>query len=67
MNKSELVTKKHNKMAYIQQPFTEQVCGSTSSSSSPPATEPTVEEPDMAKFYMSEYMIETMKMLYMMR
>lgn len=53
-------------MAYIQQPFTEQP--SASCSPSPPTnTEPAVEEPDMAKFYMSEYMIETMKMLYMMR
>lgn len=53
-------------MAYIQQPFTEQASANTSSPP-PPATEPAADEPDMAKFYMSEYMIETMKMLYMMR
>lgn len=51
----------------MQQPFTEQGSASCSSPSPPASTEQTVEEPDMAKFYMSEYMIETMKMLYMMR
>lgn len=50
-------------MAYIHQPFTEPACGSTS----PPSSPASEQEPDMAKFYMSEYMLETMKMLYMMR
>lgn len=65
---SELVNKKTNsKMAYIHQSFTEPACGSTSPPSSPASEQQSEQEPDMAKFYMSEYMLETMKMLYMMR